>query len=406
MTTASPPPPPVSDDTLPPGLILLLATACGLIAANIYYAQPLIAPIASDLGIAAGSAGMIVTMCQLGYGLGLLFIVPLGDLIENRRLILSVMALGIVALAAAALSTGAAMFLCAALFIGLGSVSVQVIVPFAAGLASDAARGRVVGSVMSGLMLGIMLARPVASALTAASSWHAVFWVSSLAMLGLAVVLRLRLPQRRPRPGQSYGGILLSMGRLVATQPELRRRALAHACLFGGFSLFWTVVPLHLAANYGLTQRGIALFALAGVAGAVAAPIAGRMADRGWARPGTIAAIGAAALAFVIGRIGLTPSAAHLGLLVLAAIVLDFAVTSNLVLSQREIYGLDPEARSRINGLFMATFFAGGAAGSAVGGWAWAQGGWALSGWIGFALPLAALAVLALSGGQRATAPG
>ena len=377
---------------VPPGLTFLLAAACGLVAANIYYAQPLIGPISTALGLSQGAAGRIVTMTQLGYGAGLLLIVPLGDLVENRKLICSVIALGAVALLAAAWSTHAMPFLIAALCIGLGSVAVQIIIPYSAHLAPEATRGRMVGNVSTGLMLGIMLARPVASFVTAISSWHAVFLCSTVLMIVLAVVLWISLPPRKPVARMHYGELLMSMPHLALTTPVLRRRALYQAFLFAAFSLFWTVTPLWLASPaFGFSQRGIALFALAGVAGVAAAPLAGRLADRGFSRAATLAAMLMVAVAFLITHIGAPGSALSLGCLVAAAIAIDFGVQGNVVLGFRAIFVLGPERRSRLNGLYMATFFLAGAAGSAFGGFAYAHGGWALASWIGFALPVAAL---------------
>ena len=377
---------------IPPWLTLLLATSCGLIAANIYLAQPLIGPIGASLGMMPGAGGLIPTMAQLGYGAGLLLVAPLGDLIENRRLVLSILCVAILALAGAALSTHAAPFLAASLLIGLGSVAVQVLVPYAAHLAPDLTRGRVVGNVMSGLMLGIMLARPVASLITEALSWHAVFALSAAMMTALAVVLRLALPQRQPASGLGYGELLASMGRLARRTPVLQRRALYQACLFAAFSLFWTAAPLLLADTFHLSQNGIALFALAGVAGAVAAPIAGRAADRGWTRPATGLAMAAVAGSLLLGRLGLDGSHLGLAMLVAAAVLLDFGVTASGVLGQRAIYGLGAGVRSRLNGLYMAAYFAGGAVGSALGGWSYAHGGWSLTMWAGLGLPVLALA--------------
>lgn len=234
-------------------LILLLGVACGAIVANLYYAQPLVGPIAASLGLAPDAAGVIVTLTQVGYGLGLLLIVPLADLTENRRLIVAVVGLSAVALAGAALSGNAVAFLAASLTIGLCSVSAQVLVPFAAHLAPEESRGRVVGNVMSGLLLGIMLARPFASFLADFASWHAVFWVSAVLMAGLAVLLRYALPLRRPSADLSYATLLVSMAYLVASTPALRRRAFYQACLFGAFSLFWTAAPLYLAERFGLS---------------------------------------------------------------------------------------------------------------------------------------------------------
>jgi predicted MFS family arabinose efflux permease len=392
MTTMTRSAPAASHETtMPAWLMLLIAAACGLIVANIYYAQPLIGPISAALGLSPQAAGLIVTMTQIGYGAGLLLVVPLGDLFENRRLVVACVLVAGLALAAAAAAAQAWVFLACSLVIGLGSVAVQVLVPYAASLAPEVARGRVVGNVMSGLMLGIMLARPVASFVTHLLGWQAIFGISAAGMVFLALILRLALRRRVPAPGLGYGALLGSMAGLLARTKLLRRRAFYHAFLFGAFSLFWTSVPLELSGVYRLTQAGIAWFGLAGVAGAVAAPIAGRLADRGWTRLGSALAMGSVLVAFGLARLGAAGSGLSLGLLVAAAILLDCGVTAHLVLAQRAIFSLGAEFRSRLNGLFMAIFFVGGALGSAVGGWAFAQGGWGLTTAIGAALPVAAL---------------
>lgn len=376
-----------------PWMTLLLATACGLMVANLYYAQPLVGPISAALGMSPQAAGLIVTLTQIGYGAGLLLIVPLADLVENRRLVLVLLALETLAVAAATLVSQPLPFLAVALLIGLNAVAVQVLVPLAAHMAPEASRGQVVGNVMSGLMLGIMLARPVASFVTDVWSWQAVFVMSTVLMAVLGLVLRLTLPRRQPTAAMRYGAMLSSMATIVKTTPLLRRRALYHASLFGAFSLFWTTTPLLLAGPaFGLSQKGIALFALAGVAGAVAAPIAGRLADKGLSHRYTGLAMASVALAFVITHLAPAGSTWALGLLVAAAILLDMGVSANLVLGQRAIYALGPELRSRLNGLYMATFFAGGALGSALGGWAYAHWGWGVTSLIGMALPVMALA--------------
>lgn len=374
-------------------LTLLFATACGLIVANLYYAQPLAGPIGQSLGLSEAATGLVVTLTQIGYCLGLLFIVPLGDLVENRKLVLILTAVAGLAALGCAVSESAAPFLIASLMIGIGSVAVQVLVPFAAHLAPEASRGRVVGNVMAGLMTGIMLSRPLASFMTDLFSWHAIFIFSLFAMLAIGVILAWLLPRRVPQSRISYPALIASLGRLFMTEPVLRRRALYQACLFAAFSLFWTVSPLVLAGPaFGLGQDGIALFALAGAAGAVASPMAGRWADRGWTRAVTLGAMLAVATGFVMTLLAGEGSWLALTIFVLAAIILDFGVSANLVVGQRAIYGLSAEHRSRINGIFMATFFTGGAVGSAIGGWAYASGGWFMAAIIGIALPLLALA--------------
>lgn len=373
------------------GMVFLMAAACGLIAANLYYSQPLAGPIAASIGLPVEATGLIVTLTQIGYGLGLLLLVPLGDLVENRRLILIMIGGVTLALIAAGLSSTPGPFLAASLAIGLGSVAVQMIVPFAASMAPDAERGRVVGNVMSGLMVGIMMARPAAAFVSRYTSWHTMFYLSAGVMVALGILLALRLPRRMPTTRLGYGALIGSMGTLLATQPVLQRRSIYQAAQFSVFSLFWTVTPLLLAGPlFNLDQTGIALFALAGVAGAIASPIAGRLADRGLSRPATAFGLISASAAFLITHLAGEGTTAALVLLTLAAILVDFGVTMTLVTGQRAIYGLGAELRGRLNGLFMAIFFTGGAIGSAVGAWAYAQGGWSLASMIGFALPAAA----------------
>jgi predicted MFS family arabinose efflux permease len=378
-----------------PWLVLLLAVSCGLVVANIYYAQPLVGPISLALGMPAHAAGLIVTLTQVGYGLGLVFVIPLADYVENRRLVLTAVSLSALSMLAAAFSTSAPLFLACALLTGISSVAVQVLVLYAAHMAHDGIRGRVVGSVMSGLMLGIMLARPVASLITDLASWQAVYLCAALSMLALVAVLRLTLPQRQPHSAIGYRALMASMVDLALHTVVLRRRGLYQACMFGAFSLFWTVVPLHLAQHFGLSQRGIALFALAGVAGAVAAPIAGRVADRGWVQPATAAALLIAVAALLLSHIELANPAHQVLLLAGVAILLDFGVSANLVLGQRVIFSAGAAQRGRYNAIFMATFFVGGAMGSALGGWAYAQGGWAQAVWTALCFPLLALAYFA-----------
>ncbi|WP_113371325.1 MFS transporter [Rhizobium sp. SYY.PMSO] len=383
---------PLPEKTISPLLTFMFAAACGLVAANLYYGQPLAGPISQSLGFTPAATGLIVTLTQIGYGLGLLLIVPLGDLLENRKLVLTLVALSAAALVGAAFAWSPSLFLLASLCIGLASVAVQVLVPFAAHMAPDASRGAVVGNVMSGLLCGIMLARPAASFLSELLSWHAVYIISAGIMVGLIVILRVVLPTRVPHTRLHYGQLLSSMGHLALHTPVLQRRALYQACMFGAFSLFWTTTPLLLASPaFGLTQNGIALFALAGAAGAVASPIAGRVADRGWTKLATAFALVLAIVAFVIGHFSGSGSLPALVTLTLSGIMLDFGVQTNLVLGQRAIFALSAEHRSRLNGLYMATFFAGGALGSALGGWAYAAGGWNMASWIGVAFPVVAL---------------
>ncbi|MFL6659501.1 MAG: MFS transporter [Massilia sp.] len=359
------------------GLLMLLATASGLIVANLYYAQTLVGPISAATGLSAQAAGLIVTLTQIGYASGLLLIVPLGDLIENRALIVRALLCTSVALLTAALSTNGMVFLAASLAIGLGSVAAQVLVPFAAHLSREATRGQAVGKVMSGLLLGIMLARPAASLIADYASWHAVFGGAAVLTFVLALALRRLLPQRLPASTLSYGGLIASLWHLFASTPLLRQRGLYQAGLFGAFSLFWTVTPMVLAGpQFQLSQTGIAIFALVGMAGAVISPVAGRLADAGHTVAATAAALTLGCVSFALPMIAPGSRTLALGLLVAASILLDMGVALNLVLGQRAIFNLGAATRSRLNALYIAMFFVGGACGSALGAWAYARYGW------------------------------
>ena len=369
-----------------------MALACGLIVANIYYAQPLIGPISNSLGLSPEAAGLIVTMSQIGYGLGLLLVVPLGDLFENKKLVLISVGICAVSLLGAATAHSAGPFLISALFIGVGSVAVQMLIPLASHLAPPGQAGRVIGNLLGGLMFGIMLARPLSGIVTQLGSWHTIFYLSAACMVIVFVLLYRALPVRKPTSKLSYGELIGSMLSMMFTLPVLRRRALYHACLFGTFSLFWTTIPLLLASPlFNLDQAQIAMFALAGVAGAIAGPIAGRLADKGWIRPATGLAMFAVAIAYLLTQFVHRGSNAELGLLTFAAILLDFGVAANLTLGQRALFALKPEHRSRLNGMYMSTFFVGGALGSGIGAWSFSHSGWSMTAWIGFSLPAAAL---------------
>ncbi len=345
---------------MPTWLVLLIATACAVVVANLYYSQPLIGEISASLGLPAVS-GLIVTLTQIGYGVGLLLVVPLGDLYENRTLVTVLLAAETVVLIAAALVTAPIAFLVISALIGLAAVAVQVLVPFTSHYAPEHQRGRIIGTVMGGLTIGIMLARPAASLITSVWSWRAIYVLSALLVVMIGAAIRFTMPARRPEHTAGYRALLASLPRLVRDIPVLRRRALYHACLFGAFSLFWTAVPLLLTSDaFGMSQSGVALFALVGAAGAIASPIAGRMADRHRTRSWTRIAIGCVLIALLAAALAPAGSALGLSILVGAAILLDFGVMTNVVLGQRAIYSLGPQLRARLNGLYMAIFFVGG----------------------------------------------
>jgi predicted MFS family arabinose efflux permease len=375
-------------------LVFLLAASCGMIVANIYYAQPLVGLIAPSIGIGRPAASMIVTMTQLGYAAGLLLLVPLGDIVENRLLLTVTVLAAIPPLLASALAHSAGLFFAAAAAVGLTSVAVQMLVPLAANLAPDRLRGRVVGNVMSGLLLGVLLARPVASLIANEFGWRAVFFTSAVVMLILAVVMRTLLPKRRPGAHHHYFALLRSLVSLPFDQPLLRRRALYQSAAFGCFTMFWTAAPLLLAEKFGYSQAGIALFALVGAAGALMAPVAGRLADRDFGQTGTVLSLLSIAASFVLAAWGGLVAHSVIAL-ALAGVLLDSGVQANLVFGQRAIYGLAPDMRSRLNGVFMAIFFIGGAIGSAVTSPILVHFGWRGICALGFVAPVVALAYFA-----------
>lgn len=376
----------------PRAVVLLLAVACGATVANLYYAQPLLGAISAAFGVGEGTAALAVTFTQLGYAAALLFVLPTGDLVENRALVTRVLLGTALALAAAAAAPSFWIFAVVAVMVGITSVVAQILVPFAAHLAPEDARGRVVGQVMSGLLLGILLARTVASLVADVWGWRAIYVISAVLMLVLAAVLRRVLPERRPEHTDGYRSLLASVVEIGRTEPVLRARALCQGAIFGSFTAFWTAIAYELHDEHGLSQAGIGLFALVGAAGAAAAPVGGRLADSGRGRSASGLMLALASIAVFAAGLG----SAHLWVLALGAVVLDLAAQSHQVMSQQEIYALRPEARARINTVFMGTVFASAAASSAIAGALHTYGGWSAVCWFAGTLPLLGLAVWAV----------
>ncbi|CAI8761172.1 MFS transporter [Pseudomonas marginalis] len=379
---------PHATSTMTRTMVMLFAFCCGAIVANIYYAQPIIELIAPDIGLTPAMASLIVSLTQIGYALGLFFLVPLGDLLENRKLMIITTLVAIASLLGAAFTEQPNLFLLVSLLIGFSSVSVQILIPLAAHLAPAESRGRVVGSIMGGLLLGILLARPVSSVVADHFGWRAMFMAAAALMVFISVVLMLTIPKRQPDHSASYGQLLRSLGTLLREQPLLRQRAFYQGCMFATFSLFWTAAPLELVRNHGLSQTQIAIFALVGAIGAIAAPIAGRLADAGHTHRASLLAMVFAVLSFLPAFVH--PLYSVIGLAV-TGVVLDFCVQMNMVLGQRAIYALDANSRSRLNALYMTSIFIGGAFGSAIASSVYEHGGWLGVMLVGSAFPLVAL---------------
>ncbi len=354
--------------------ILLFSVACGLTVANLYYAQPILSTVATAFGVSAGTAGLVVTFCQIGYAAGLALLVPLGDILVRRRLVLVMLAGTTLALVVSAIAPTMVFLIAAALVVGTGSVVAQVLVPMAASLANERDRGRVVGTVMSGLLLGILLARTVSGIVAGAASWRAVYAMAAVLNVVVAVALARALPSEERRPGMNYGSLLVTAARLLAQERVLQLRALFGALGFATFSVFWTTMAFLLSgAPYRYGDTSIGLFGLVGAAGALCANFAGRWVDKGFTRVTTLVFALCTAVSFPLlwwGRYDLVP-------LIIGIIVLDVGVQGLQVTNQSVIYRLVPDARSRVNSAYMVCYFAGGALGSALGSQIYVADHWA-----------------------------
>jgi predicted MFS family arabinose efflux permease len=353
--------------------VWFMAISVGVIVANIYYAQPLLADIARTFGLSVTQAGAVAMLSQAGSALGMFLFVPLGDIRERQSLI-SVLLIGCTLSLVLVASAANAFWLMGA-SIGLGATAavVHVFLPFAAHLAPPERRGRVVGTVLSGLLLGILLARTFSGFLGARFGWRVVYAVAAGMMVLLLIFVQLLLPRSEPTVRLSYPDLLRSIAHLFREHQPLRESALLGALFFCAFSAFWTTLIFLLETppyHYGSQAAG--LFGLVGMVGALGAPLVGRLADRRGPRP----AIGIALALVFLSYLILIAFGKSLAGLIAGVVLLDFAVQSGHVSNQTRIYGLVPEARSRLNTVYMVCYFAGGAAGSVLGAWSWRLAGW------------------------------
>ncbi|MFZ0171713.1 MAG: MFS transporter [Acidimicrobiales bacterium] len=380
--------PSVSGAAMSRRLVILLAVSTGVSVATNYYAQPLLAAIGHTLHLAGGAAGLIVTASQVGYVTGLVFLVPLGDLLERRTLVVIMSLVAAGGLVGAALAPDLAVLFLFAALVGASSVVAQILVAFAATLAPEDERGKVVGSVMSGLLLGILLARTAAGYIAAASSWRVVYVCAAGMMAVLAAVLWRSLPRYRARLDLSYPKVLASVVYLFRHEPMLRRRSLYGGLSFAVFSILWTSLSFLLSGPpYRYGAGTIGLFGLAGAGGAVMASVAGRFADAGKQQAMTVAT----ALAMSGAFLAMLVEPHELGVLIAAVALLDMGCQGMHITNQSEIYALAGEARSRVNSAYMTCYFTGGVLGSV--GSAECYGSF---GWTGVAALGTAVAALAL----------
>lgn len=355
-------------------LTLLFAVAGGTAVGNLYWAQPLLEFIARDLQSSPATAGWLVTATQIGYAIGILLVVPLGDVVDRRRLVPVMMVCAAAALVGCALAPSLGALLVAVTVLGLTTVSGQILTPLAGDLAEDAHRGRVVGTVVSGLLTGILVSRTVSGLVADIAGWRTIFGVAAVASLVLAAVLYRAIPVLPPKERLRYPALIASVGTAVAKDRAVRWTLFLGATGFAGFTMFWTALTFLLSAPpYDYPVSVIGLFGLAGLAGALVAQRAGRLHDRGWSLPATGVAWALAVVAFALAGIG-----RHSIVAVLVAIVLlDVAVQGLNILNQARLFEVSAAARSRLNTAFVTSNFVGGAIGSAGASVLWAVGGWA-----------------------------
>ncbi|OON67444.1 MFS transporter [Hymenobacter sp. CRA2] len=372
-SSVSPSAPSAPAHALPTSLVWLMSLTCGLVVANIYYNQPLLGEIGRSFGVAESQASLVATITQVGYTLCMLLVVPLGDKLERKRLILIMQLGAALCMAAAAWAPSFGVLLGASLLIGVCSAVPQLLLPMAAHLAPDEDRGRIVGQIMSGLLVGILLSRTVSGYVGAHLGWRTMFGGGAAAMVLLGAVLAWRLPTDRPNFTGSYASLMTSLLTLTRQLPLLRRSALIGGTMFAGFSVFWTTLVFLLeGAPYHYHSDVAGFFGLIGACGALAAPLAGKTADTRGPDFAIRIGIGLAVLAYGIMFLG----SSYIAALVVGVILLDVGVQATHISNQSRIFSLIPEARSRLNTVYMTAYFIGGAVGSLVGGWAWTHGRW------------------------------
>jgi predicted MFS family arabinose efflux permease len=367
----------------------LFAVTCALAVANVYFAQPLLESMAASLSVSPGTIGVVVTATQAGYAVGLLFIVPLGDLLNRKKLILTQLLLSALALCAVGLAQTWGVLLGAMVLVGLMAVVVQVVVAYAATLASPEQRGEAIGTVTSGVVLGILLARFVSGAVADLAGWRGVYFVSAILMVGIALVLSRTMPASTTPPAKGgYWQLLRSVFQLYLTERTLRVRGTFALLIFAAFSVLWTSMVLPLSAPpLSLSHTQIGLFGLAGVAGALAAARAGRLADQGLGNRTTGVALALLTFSWL-------PTAfveSSLLAMIAGVVLLDFAVQAVHVTNQSLIFAARPDAQSRLVGAYMCFYSVGSGLGAIAATYTYAHFGWVAVCILGAAISAVAL---------------
>jgi predicted MFS family arabinose efflux permease len=388
MDTVKPPRPGPALPVLSKKLLFVLAACAGASVANLYYAQPLLALIARSLD-AAGTVGLVAVATQVGYTLGILFILPLGDLVERRRLTAALAAVLVLASLACACAPTLWTLAAACVFVGVGATITQFLVPFAADLSEPERRADAIGVVFSGILGGILLARTISGTIGEALGWRPMFAVAAAVALVLGLVLFKSLPRTAPKTTESYGALLKSMLDLLARHRKLRVACTIQALLFAVFSAFWSVLALLLASpQFGLGATAAGAFGLIGLVGVGAANLSGRLLARFGTGPGLLLALACCVASYVVFMADVS-----LRGLVVGVVLLDFGLSIANVANQSTILGLEPAASSRVNTIYVTAIFLGGTAGSAIAAAAWAQGGWSAVAAFGLAAAVLAFGI-------------
>lgn len=355
------------------GLTLLFAIAGGVAVGNLYWAQPLLRVIGDSLGISIGAAGLMVTVTQVGYAVGVLLIVPLGDTLNRHRLIPTIMVLSAVALAATAFAPSFMVLLAALTGVGLTTVTGQLLNPMAGDLAHDDQRGRVLGTVSSGMITGVLMSRTISGLLADAFGWRAIYVAAAIITGVMAILLARAIPHLPARAPVSYGRLLASVFGAVREHRTVQVIVMIGAATFAVFTMFWSGLTFLLSSPpFSYSGSQIGLVGLAGLAGAVAGQPIGRLHDRGWSMPAIGLALTLALLSLIVASLGST----SMVILLVATVLLQVAIQSVTVLSQIRLFAVDVNARSRLNTAFVTSTFIGGAIGSALAGVLWQSGGW------------------------------
>ncbi|CCM76445.1 MFS transporter [Rhizobium mesoamericanum] len=379
--------------------LLAMASASGIAVANIYYNQPMLGIIEANFP-GQSATGLVPTATQLGYALGLFLLLPLGDLVHRRKLIIGQFIILAIALSLAAVSSSAWMLVASSLLVGASSTVAQQIVPLAASLAPPEKRGATIGTVMAGVLSGILFSRTLSGFVGEHAGWREMFWIGVPMALTAAALMFVTLPDHAPASRMRYHNAIKSLAHLWKSERSLRTATVVQAALFASFTTFWTILALYLQGpDFKLGADVAGLFGIVGAVGVFAAPVAGRIADK--RGPHFVVWLGAILTVISWAIFG---AWASLVALVVGVFILDFGIQSALVSNQHIIYALNPEARSRLNTIFMTGMFLGGAAGSAIASAAWDKGAWSAVSIVGGVLPLAALALKALGHGNKANA--